>query len=173
MCTIFDMVTMNYHRSLLETKQELARCLEERQKIDYKVARLQAVISHLQNLCAELDQKTLERRTERVVKADLKMGITKLTRSILQETFFAAMTAGDLKKRIEVRKLDLSRYQNPVAVIHTVLKRLVEGGEVKIVPQPKGKKSYQWITPTDRLLDMLKSAIPQSVQKSSGSKESK
>src|SRR6266478_5534143 len=71
---VFDMNTANYRRALFEADQELARCLVQRQKIDHKVARLQAVITQLQELCAEMDQKNFQRRVERVVKADLKMG---------------------------------------------------------------------------------------------------
>ena len=79
------MTTANYHRALFEADQDLARCLVQRQKIDHKVARLQAVITQLQDLCAEMDHKNFERRVERVVKADLKMGITELARVNLKE----------------------------------------------------------------------------------------
>lgn len=162
----------NYRRALLEANQDLAHCLEERQKIDHKVARLQAVISDLQTLCAELDQKHFEKRVDRVVKAHLKVGVTELARVILKETFFA-MTASDLKKSMEARKLDLSRYSNPLAVIHTVLTRLVQSGEVKVVPQTKGKKSYQWVSTTDKLLSELRQVGQPAAQQGGGLKESK
>jgi hypothetical protein len=42
-----------------------------------------------------------------------------------------------------------------LASIHTVLKRLVKSGQVKVVPQKGGKKSYQWITVVDNLLTVL------------------
>jgi division protein CdvB (Snf7/Vps24/ESCRT-III family) len=166
------MTTANYHRALFEAEQDLARCLVQRQKIDHKVARLQAVITQLQELCAELDKKHFERRVERVVKAHLNMGITELARVLLKEMSLP-MTASDLKEKMEARKLDLSRYSNPLAVIHTVLKRLVQSGEVKVVPQGRGKKAYQWVSTTDKLLSELRQSSQPAAQRRDGLEEPK
>jgi len=148
------MSTTKYRRALYKAKQDLAHCLVQRQKIDRKVARLQAVVSDLENLCAELEHKSFERGIERVVKAHLKLGITEMTRVILKQTFFP-LTATQLQERLVAEKLQLSRYTNPLAVIHTVLKRLVKSGEVRVVPQEYGKKAYQWVSTTDKLLSEL------------------
>ncbi len=148
------MTTARYHRSLVEAKQDLSRHLVRRQKLDQKIARLQAVVSDLQNLCAEEDQRSFENRVDRVIKADLALGITESARVILKENFFP-LTASDIKGKIEARKLNLARYSNPLAVIHTILKRLVQSGEVRIVPQSNGKNAYQWISPADKALAEL------------------
>jgi hypothetical protein len=166
------MTTKNYDRALREAEQDLARLLVQREQIDRKVARLQAVISDLQDLCAELIQKHFDREVDQVIKADLKMGITELSRLILKEKFFP-MTASDLKKSIEARKLNLSRYSNPLAVIHTVLKRLVQSGEVKVIPQKHGKKAYQWVSTTDKLLSELRQSSQPSTRQREGLKEAK
>ncbi len=79
------------------------------------------------------------------------MGMTELSRVILKEKFFP-VTAVDLKQLMEAKKLNLSRYSNPLAVVHTVLKRLVKNGEVRVVPQGNGKKAYQWVSTTEKLL---------------------
>lgn len=160
------------NRALYEAKQAVARLLVQRQKIDRKIARFQAVISDLQNLSAELLRKDMERSIDRVIKTHLTMGITDLSREILKETFFP-MTAGQVREKLEARKLDLSRYQNPLAVIHTVLKRLVRNGEVRIVPQERGKKAYQWISTTDRLLTELQQSKQPSPRQREGLKEAK
>ena len=148
------MPTTNYSRSLFEAKQDLARHLVKRQKLDEKIARLRALVGNLQNLCAEQDRRAFQKGIDRVIKADLAVGITESARVILKENFFP-MTANEIKEKIEARKLNLARYSNPLAVIHTVLKRLVHGGEVRIVPQAKGKKTYQWISAADRALAEL------------------
>jgi hypothetical protein len=154
----------DYNRMLYEAKQDLARHLVKRQKLDQKIARLHAVVGDLQNLCAELDQKNFEKNVERVIKKDLKVGITESARLILQEHFFP-MTASDLKEKIEARKLQLARYANPLAVIHTILKRLVQSGEVRVVTQPEGKKAYQWISSTDKALSELQKSNQPAAQK--------
>src|SRR5260370_2052288 len=119
------MTRKNYHRTLFEAKQDLARCLVKRQKLDHKVARLQAVISDLENLCAELDQKNFEKRVDHVIKAHLTVGITESARVVLKENFFP-MTASELKKSIEARKLNLPTYLNPLALITPMLTHPVQ-----------------------------------------------
>jgi len=160
------------NRALLEAKQTVARLLVQREKIDRKVARLQAVISDLQNLAAELLRKDMERSIDRVTKAHLTMGITDLSREILKKNFFP-MTAGQVREKLEARKLDLSRYSNPLAVIHTVLKRLVKSGEARVVPQERGKKAYQWISTTDKLLTELRQNSQPAVRQRDGTKEAR
>jgi hypothetical protein len=166
------MANIDYHRSLYKAKQDLARHLVERQQLDQKIARLHAVVTNLQNLCAEIDRKRFDKRVDRVIKKDLKAGITQSARVILEQTFFP-MTPSELLRSIEARKYNLARYANPLAVIHTVLKRLLQSGEVREVLQPDGKKAYQWVTPADKALSELQKSNQRVVQKSGGTKESK
>ncbi len=166
------MTNRNYRKALYQAKQELAHELVERQKSDQKVARLQALITQLQDLCAEQDQKQFWKCIDRAVKVDLRGGITETIRVLLKETVLP-MTATDLKAGIVARKYDLSRFQNPLAVIHTVLNRLVKGGEVKVIPQKYGKKAYQWVSTTEKLLSELQETIQPATQRRGGVKESK
>ena len=166
------MANKNYRKALYQAKQELAHELVERQKSDQKVARLQALITQLQDLCAEQDQKQFWKCIDRVVKVDLRGGITETIRVLLKETVLP-MTATDLKAGIVARKYDLSRFQNPLAVIHTVLNRLVKSGEVKVIPQKYGKKAYQWVSTTEKLLSELQETIQPATQRRGGVKESK
>ena len=54
---------------------------------------------------------------------------------------------------VEVRDLllaigvDLSIYSSELAVIHTVLKRLNEAGEIRLIPRAGGKHAYLWQHP--------------------------
>jgi hypothetical protein len=166
------MANTNYRKALYQAKQELAHELVERQKSDQRMARLRALITQLQDLSAEQDQKGFWKDIEHVVKADLKGGITETIRVLLKERSLP-MIATELKEGIEARKYDLSRFQNPLAVIHTVLNRLVKSGEVKVIPQKYGKKSYQWISTTEKLLSALQETTEPATQGRAGTKESK
>jgi fibronectin type 3 domain-containing protein len=167
-----NMTTKNYQRALYEAKQDMARLLVQREKLDARIARVHAVIDDLQSLCAELDHKHFEKRVDRVVKANLTMGMTEMSRVILKEKFFP-MTAVEVKKDMEARKLDLSRYSNPLAVVHTVLKRLVKNGEAKVVPQSNRKKAYQWISATNKLLTELQQGSKSAFQQQGVVREAK
>jgi len=162
----------NYHRMLHDAKQNLAQLLTQRQALDQEIAHAHTVVTELQNLCADQDQREFWGGAERLVKAHLKVGITEAVRVILQENFFP-MTAVDLKKQIEARKLDINRYANPLAVIHTVLKRLVQAGDVKVVAPMNGLKAYQWISATDKALSELQKTSELTSEERKGLKESK
>jgi hypothetical protein len=149
------MAKRNYHRMLYDAKQKLAQLLVERQKLDKEIAEVHGVVGKLQDLCADQDQSNFWRGAERVIKADLKVGITEAVRVILEENFFP-MTALDLKKQVELRKLNIHRYANPLAVIHTVLKRLIQSGDVRVVAPLNGLKAFQWVSSTDKALSELK-----------------
>jgi hypothetical protein len=166
------MANTNYRKALDQAKQELAHELAERQKSDQRVARLQSLITQLQDLCAQQDQKRFWNSIDRVVKADLKGGITETIRVLLKETALP-MTATDLKAGIAARKYDLSRFQNPLAVIHTVLNRLVKSGELRVIPQQYGKKAYQWVSTTEKLLAELQQASQPAAHERGGAKGSK
>jgi hypothetical protein len=55
---------------------------------------------------------------------------------------------------------DLSRYENPLAVIHTTLKRLAEQGEVTIclVAGGSAATAYRWDRDRDEALQGLRTA---------------
>jgi hypothetical protein len=166
------MAKRDYHRMLYDAKQNMAQLLVQRQELDKEIARVHAVMTNLQNLCADEDQRDFWSGAERVIKADLRVGITEAVRVILQENFFP-MTAVDLKKQVEARKLKIQDYKSPLAVIHTVLKRLVQSGDVRVVAPINGLKAYQWISSTDRALSELEKSSETAIEKRGGSKDSK
>jgi len=166
------MTNETYRKALYQAKQELATYLTQRQEIDRHVARLQLLITQLQDLCTEQDHKRFWNGIDRVVKADLKGGITETIRVLLKELSLP-MTATDLKAGIEARKYDLARFKNPLAVIHTVLNRLVKSGEVKVIPQKYGKKAYQWVSTTEKLLSELQETREPATQRRGDAKEPK
>jgi len=166
------MAKRNYHRMLYEAKQKLAQLLVEHQKLDKETAEVHAVVSKLQDLCADQDQRNFWRGAERVIKADLKVGITESVRVILQENVLP-MTAVELLKQVKARKHNLARYKNPLAIIHTLLKRLVKSGDVRAAAPINGLKAYQWVSAADKALSELHKSSEPAVAKRSGSRESK
>jgi len=166
------MKTAAYRTALYEAKQDVARHLVKRQKLDHKIAQLQALVTNLQNLSAARDRKNFEKGVDRVIKASTNVGVTDCVRVILKETFLP-MTAAEIKQAIEDRKYNLTVYKNPLAVIHTILKRLVKSDEVRVIPQPGGKKVYQWISTADKLLSEIQNSNQPAIQKHGKSTESK
>jgi hypothetical protein len=57
------------------------------------------------------------------------------------------MTPVEVRDRLHSIGIDLTAYSSELSAIHTVLKRLNEAGEVRIVPRPSGKDAYLWQRP--------------------------
>jgi hypothetical protein len=57
------------------------------------------------------------------------------------------MTPVDVRDRLQGIGVDLSVYTNELAAIHTILKRLNEAGEIRLIPQVSGKHAYLWQRP--------------------------
>jgi hypothetical protein len=146
-----DMTLTSYRRDLQARKRELAGLLKQRQVFDRQMAQLQPIINHLEGLCRELGDRAAK---ENAAKVELTTGLTELARVTLEEAYMP-LSASEVKKRMEAKGFDFSKYSNPLASIHTVLKRLVKSRQVKVVPQKAGKKAYQWITVIDGLLSLL------------------
>jgi hypothetical protein len=57
------------------------------------------------------------------------------------------MTPVEVRDRLLGIGVDLSIYTNDLSALHTVLKRLNEAGEIRLVPRPSGKHAYLWQAP--------------------------
>ncbi|HEX5071490.1 MAG TPA: hypothetical protein VFV78_14845 [Vicinamibacterales bacterium] len=73
------------------------------------------------------------------------LGITDACRLVLRGG--TPMTPVEVRDRLDAIGVDLSIYANDLSAIHTILKRLNEAGEIRIVPRASGKHAYLWQAP--------------------------
>src|SRR5213075_2826775 len=73
------------------------------------------------------------------------MGLTDAVRLALRSG--VPMTPMDVRERLLAIGVDLSIYSSELAVIHTVLKRLNEAGELRLIPRADKKHAYLWAAP--------------------------
>ncbi len=72
-----------------------------------------------------------------------KPGFLDAIRSVLK-VHQNALTPKEIRSWINMgKKLDLSGYSNPMASIHTTLRRMKEYGEVEEIQGPKGEKAFR------------------------------
>ena len=71
------------------------------------------------------------------------IGITDAIREILKESSHNIWAPRVIRLHLKRDAFPIERYQNPLAVIHTTLKRLEGQGEVKAV-EKDGRTLYQW-----------------------------
>ena len=105
----------DYQRALDAACREWEQLAAERKELDVRLAQLQQTIGTLNKLCG--------------YQATVPWGLTDACRVLLKAAG-RPMTAVELRDRLSASGLDLERYANALAAIHTVLKRLVETGEI-------------------------------------------
>ena len=127
------MSTEEYRRALEAAVKEYETLGADRRNIDQRLTELAHTISTLTRLCGFTPTVTF--------------GLTDACRAVLRSAR-TPMTPADVRDRLSGIGVELGAYANPLAAIHTTLKRLAEAEELKIaVGSPSGKLAYVWHQP--------------------------
>jgi len=124
-------VSADYRTALTSAIKEYESLGEQRREIDKRLAQLAQTIGTLSKLIG--------------LTPTVPMGLTDAVRLALRAG--VPMTPMDVRERLHAIGVDLSIYSSDLAVIHTVLKRLNEAGEIRIIPRPDKKPAYLWAAP--------------------------
>ena len=131
LCINSRVTTEDYRAALEAAVREYEALGEQRREIDKRLAELAQTIGTLSRL----------------------LGLTPTVPLSITDAVRLAMRAGvpltptEVRERLQSIGVDLSVYSNDLAVIHTVLKRLNESGELRVVPGPNRKPAYLWARP--------------------------
>jgi len=131
--------TEDYRRALDAACREYEALGAERRRIDQRLTELAHTIGTLTRLCG--------------VTPTVTFGLTDACRAVLRSAKIP-MTPADVRDRLTGIGFEIAGYANPLAAIHTTLKRLAEAEELKVaVSGPSGKPAYVWHQPprTDML----------------------
>jgi hypothetical protein len=123
--------TADYRAALDAAVKEYEALGEERRKIDDRLTRLAQTIGTLSRLIG--------------LTPTVPLSITDAVRLAIRAG--VPMTPPEVRDRLMSIGFDLSQYSNELAVVHTVLRRLNEAGEIRIIPRPNGKNQYLWAKP--------------------------
>jgi hypothetical protein len=125
------MTSEDYRTALGSAIKEYEALGEQRRDIDKRLAQLAQTIGTLSKLIG--------------LTPTVPMGLTDAVRLAMRAG--VPMTPMDVRDRLLAIGVDLSIYSSDLAVIHTVLKRLNEAGEIRIIPRPDKKPAYLWAAP--------------------------
>jgi hypothetical protein len=126
------MVADKYRQALRETIHEYEALARQRAEIDGRMARLIQAIGSLSRLCN--------------LTPTVSFGLTDACRMALKAAGHP-LTVTEIRMQLEAMGFDLSRYSNPQASIHIVLKRLCRAEEAKFTPRAHEKPTYAWKKP--------------------------
>jgi hypothetical protein len=129
--------TDDYRRALATAIREYETLGQQRQDIDKRLAEVIQTIGTLSRLCG--------------LVPTVPIGLTDACRLVVRGAG-VPVTPTEVRQRLQAIGFDLSKYQNDLAAIHTILKRLNESGELRFVPRefvPVGgsdhaRQAYIW-----------------------------
>lgn len=121
-----------YRRALDAACREYEALGRQRAEIDARIAQLAQSIGSLTRLCGFVPTAP--------------WGLTDACRMVLKGAGHP-LTALEVRGQLQAMGLDLSRYTNDLAVIHTILRRLIRSSEIQFVPRAWDKPGYGWKAP--------------------------
>jgi hypothetical protein len=104
-----------YRRALDAAVSEYEKLTADRARLDSRISQLQHSIAALTKLCG--------------FEPTVPLGLTDACRLVMRNSP-APLTPTELRDRLLSIGVDLTKYSNPLASIHTVLRRMRESGEV-------------------------------------------
>ena len=125
------MTNGNYRAALDAAVKEYETLGSQRQDIDRRLAHLAQTIGTLSRLLG--------------LTPTVPLGLTDACRLVLRSGL--PLTPVEVRDRLDHIGVDLSAYASNLSAIHTVLKRLSESGEIRLVPRPSGRHAYLWQAP--------------------------
>jgi hypothetical protein len=106
----------DYRRALDAAVREYEALISQQTELEARIAQLRHSIAALTKLCG--------------YESTVPLGLTEACRLVLRNAD-APLTALEIRDRLKAIGVDLDKYSNPLASIHTILKRMRDGGEVK------------------------------------------
>ena len=125
------MTTDEYRRALDAAVREYETLGAERREIDKRLTELAQTIGTLSRLCG--------------LTPTVPWGLTDACRVVLRSGL--PMTPTEVRDRLRAIGFDLSRYSSDLAAIHTVLKRLNEANELRLLTGGPKQGGYLWNMP--------------------------
>ena len=119
----------DYRRALESAVREYEELGERKRALETRLAEVAQTIGTLSRLCG--------------LTPTVPMGLTDACRLVMRGAG-VPMSPSDVRERLRTIGLDLSKYSNDLAAIHTILKRLNESGELRFVARGAGKHQYIW-----------------------------
>jgi hypothetical protein len=136
-----SMDVRQYRKTVTFYSLALRKLLDQRDQLNRKIEHTAELISANANFLPEDERAVqLQKLAEMVAEPP---GFTDSVRNVLRNVPFQALTPKKVRDLLREAGFDLSSYTNPLASIHTILKRLADRGEV-VVSESDKEVHYRW-----------------------------
>ena len=121
-----------FKTALRAAQEELAKLTDQQNQIERKIAAVKQTIAGLSTMLnKELDEEDI-------------LGVTDAIRNVLMRNPGTGFAPKGVKTNLIENGFPIKQYRSPIAIIHTVLKRLVKSGEVRRFTKD-GRTFYGWV----------------------------
>ncbi len=131
----------HYRKTVTLYTQALRKLLDKRDELNRKIEHTAELIAANANFLPEGERAAQVQKLAEMVAGP--PGFTDSVRNVLRNVPSRALTAKMVRDLLRGAGFDLSSYTNPLASIHTILKRLAERGEVD-ASERNEEVHYQW-----------------------------
>jgi hypothetical protein len=123
----------DYRRALDAAVREYEALVAQQSELEARIAQLRHSIAALTTLCG--------------YEPTVALGMTDACRLVLRNAE-APLTVLEIRDRLKTIGVNLDKYSNPLASIHTVLKRMHEGGELSEDDREESARAaYSFVLP--------------------------
>jgi hypothetical protein len=134
-------MTESFTNAIEDSKARLRELIIQRDQIDVHIEHAKNAIVALAYMLN--DPSDTEREISAAEDILGRRGLTEAIRRVLQESA-VGMTPVEVRDTLANSGMNLLEYSNPLAAIHTVLKRLVKARDVKPATTNGNETVYQW-----------------------------
>lgn len=127
----------SYRTALDAALREYEALLQQKADVDARLAQVAESVGTLTRLCG--------------YTPTVAYGLTDACKTSLR-CAGAPMTPLEVRDRLQSTGFDINRYSNPMAAIHTVLRRLTESGDVRRRASRSKGVTYEFRAPVPRVL---------------------
>jgi hypothetical protein len=142
--------SFDYRKAYEQVSRDLKEALGQRDHLDAKIMGMRSTLSALATACegAGIDIQPSAEADHIIASSSLPDEIL----AILRATYPGYHRATVIKEKLEQLGHDMSKYRNPLATIHMILKRQIEAYRVETATNAAGERLYRVrITRGDRI----------------------
>jgi hypothetical protein len=126
-----------YRQQIGRALRDLMQCVKQRREIDQQMSKLRNLIIANANLLPEAERAVFIQQAN-----ESFAGFTDSIREIFR-THVNGLTPIQVRDKLLELGFDLNSQSNPMASIHTVIRRLESAGEIEERRSPEGEKTFR------------------------------
>lgn len=132
-----------YAELLEKARTDLVQAKAEKFALEHRIGRLERTVMALTSLVVD-------------PKIDPAMGITEAIKAALRLAFPRSVYPTALRRALEDAGFDFSNQKNPMASIHSILKRLQKQGHIESQTSGDGRTTWSWISDVQPTLNEIR-----------------